>query len=106
MKEHFEIIGGVVYLDKSLFTDSLKYDNDLSKLIGSTCVNIFKTKPRIQTGVESVTIDYADSDSVRIDQDPKIYVQNLQDQYHSRVRGHLVMDIGGEQPVDIEINSF
>ena len=106
MNEHFEIIGGVVYLDKSLFTDSLKTDNDLSKLIGSTCANIFKTKPRIQTGVESVTIDYADSDSVRIDQDPKMYVHNIQDQYHSRVRGHLVMDIGEEQPVYIIINSY
>lgn len=106
MNEHFEIIGGVVYLDKSLFTDSLKADNDLSKLIGSTCMNIFKMKPRIQTGVESVTIDYADSDSIRIDQNPKMYVHNLQDHYHSRVRGHLVMDIGEEQPVDMVINSF
>lgn len=106
MKEHFEIIGGVVYLDKSLFVDALKVDNDLSKLIGSTCVNIFKAKPRIQSGVESVTIDYATSDSIRIDQDPEIYVHKLQDHYHERVRGHLLVDIGEEQPVDMIINSF
>lgn len=106
MKEHFEIIGGVVYLDKSLFVDALKVDNDLSKLIGSTCVNIFKAKPKIQSGVESVTIDYAMSDSIRIDQDPEAYVHNLQDHYHSLVRGHIVVDTGEGHPVDLVINSF
>jgi len=106
MKQHFEIVGGVVYLDKSLFADSLKVDNDLSKLMGSACANIFKTRPRIITGVESVTIDYADSDSIRIDQDPELYLHSLQDHYHSRVRGHLVVDIGEERPVDMMINSF
>ena len=106
MKNHFEIVGGIVYLDKSLYTDSLNVDNNLSKLMGSSCVNIFKTKPRIQCGVESVTIDYAGSDSVSIDQDPVKYIRSLQDQYHNRVRGHLVMDIGEGEPIDMLINLY
>lgn len=106
MNKHFEIVGGIVYLDKSLYTNSLKVDNDLSKLVGSTCANIFKTRPRIQCGVESVTIDYAGSDSVSIDQDPVDYIRHLQEQYHSRVRGHLVLDIGEDKPVDMLINTY
>lgn len=106
MNKQFEIVGGIVYLDKSLYTDSLKADNEISKLFGSTCVNMFKTKPRIQSGVESVTIDYAGSDSVVIDQEPVEYIHHLQEQYHNMVRGHLIMDIGEGDPIDMLINNY
>ena len=106
MNKHFEIVGGIVYLDKSLYTDSLKVDNALSKLSGSTCVNMFKTKPKIQSGIESVTIDYTGSDSVVIDQNPADYIHQLQEQYHNLVRGHLIMDIGEGDPIDMLINTY
>ncbi len=106
MNEHFEIIGGTVYLDKELYTDSLKVDNNLSKLTGSTCIYMFKTRPRIQCGIDSVTIDYTRSDSVTIDQNPVLYIRSLQEGYHNRVRGHLIMDIGRGDPIDVVINRY
>lgn len=106
MNKHFEIIGGIVYLDKKIFADAMQRDNNVSKLTGSTCENIFNARPRIQCGVESVTIDYSLSDRIRIDQDPEIYIHNLQDQYHNQVRGHLVIDIGLQDPIDMTISSF
>ncbi len=106
MISSFEIVGGVVYLDKMLYSDSLNLDNDLSKLTGSTCVNMFKMRPRIWTGVESVTIDYEDSDGVMIQKDPNMYIEELRQHYHSRVRGHLIVDIGEKQPIDLVINKY
>lgn len=106
MKQHFEIVGGTVYLDKSLYTDSLKADNNISKLTGSSCADIFKTRPRVQCGVESVTIDFTCSDNVSIDQNPGEYIRHLQEKYHNRVRGHLIMDIGEGDPIDMIINSY
>lgn len=106
MNEHFDIVGGIVYLDKSLYTDSLIVDNDLSKLSGSSCANMFKTRPRIQSGVDSVSIDFSGSDNVTIDQDPVLYIHKLQEHYHNQVRGHLVIDIGAGEPIDMLINTY
>lgn len=106
MKGRFEIVGGVVYLDKSLYIDSMKVDNDLSKLTGSTCVNMFKARPHIQSGIESVTIDYHYTDGVTLDQNPFDYVEELRQHYQSRVRGHLIVDVGEAHPIDLTINRF
>ncbi len=106
MKKQFNIIGGIVYLDKCLYTDSLKVDNNLSKLTGSTCAGIFKARPRIQCGTESVTISYDGCDAVTVKQDPGQYIRGLQEQYHSKVRGHLIMDIGTGDPIDMLINKY
>ena len=106
MNDHFDIVGGIVYLDKSLYTDSLIVDNDLSKLIGSSCANMFKTRPRIQCGVSSVSIDFSRSDNVTVDQNPELYIHKLQEHYHNQVRGHLVVDIGVGEPTDMLINTY
>lgn len=106
MKTHFEIIGGTVYLDKQLFADSLRHDNDLSKLMGSACTNIFATRPKVQTGIDTVTIDYSESDSVRINQDPVDYIRRLQEDYQNSVRGHLIMDAGDGDTIDLLINRY
>ena len=106
MKEHFDIIGGIVYLDKQIYTQSLTVDNDISKLTGSVCDNIFRIRPRVQCGIDSVTIDYTESDSVRVDQDPGTYIHHLQEHYHNGIRGHLIMDIGDELPTDMVINRY
>lgn len=106
MKEHFDIIGGMVFLDKDLYSEALKSDNQISKMMGSCCSNIFSIRPRIQAGVESMTIDFTTSDAICIHQDPNIYVHQLQDQYKRRIRGHLLVDTGGERPVDLVINHY
>lgn len=106
MINKFYIIDGIVYVDKHIFRESLQIDNNISKLSGSTCLNIFKTKPKIITGVESVTIDFHNIDGIAIHKDPLVFVDELRKTYQNKVRGHLVIDMGNESPVDIHINSY
>lgn len=106
MKSGFDIIDGVVYVDKRLYQQAQQVDNNISKLVGSTCVNLFKAKPAITTGIESVTIDYHLSDGVGVDMDPMIFVNELRSEYSSRVRGHLVVDTGDSEPIDMLINRY
>jgi hypothetical protein len=67
---------------------------------------MFKARPRITTGVESVTINYDLSDGVTVEKDPLIYVEELRQHYNSRVRGHLIVDVGEIHPVDLTINRY
>lgn len=106
MKLGFDIIDGVVYVDKKLYTDAQQVDNNISKLVGSPCVNLFKTRPAISTGIDSVTIDYRLADGIEIDMDPMIFVNELRSSYDFRIRGHLVVDIGNHEPVDMLINRY
>ncbi len=106
MNSGFDIIDGVVYVEKKLYQEAQRVDNNISKLVGSACVNLFKARPAITTGIESVTIDYHFSDGVGIDMDPMIFVNELRSAYDYRVRGHLVVDTGGKEPIDMLINRY
>lgn len=106
MKSGFDIIDGVVYVDKHLYQEAQLVDNNISKLVGSPCVNLFKQRPTVITGIESVTIDYRFADGVPIDMDPMIFVNELRSSYDYRVRGHLVVDTGDNKPMDMLINRY
>lgn len=106
MNSKFEIIDGIVYVEKNLFEEAQNEDNNISKLVGSPSVNLFKTRPRIITGVESVTIDYRFADEISVDIDPTIFVKEIQSLYDYRVRGHLIVDVGDHQPQDMLINRY
>lgn len=106
MKKSFNIIDGTVYLDKKLYQQAQFEDNNISKLTGSVCMNIFKTKPRLSTGIDSVTIDYHNGGDVRINRDPIEFVEEMRTTYQNKVRGHIVVDVGEDAPMDILINNF
>lgn len=106
MKTSFDIIDGIVYVDKHLYQEAQHVDNNISKLVGSTCVNLFKQRPTIITGIESVTIDYHLSDGIAVNMDPMIFVNELRSAYDYRIRGHLVVDTGDQKPIDMVINRF
>lgn len=106
MKRSFNIIDGIVYVDKSIYQEAQLVDNNVSKLTGSTCMNLFKTKPIIKTGIESVTIDFSSVEGIGINKDPVLFVEELRATYNGRIRGHLVVDVGDDHPVDININSY
>lgn len=106
MNSGFEIIDGIVYVEKMLFDEAQRLDNNISKLVGSPCVDLFKMRPMITSGVESVTIDYHFADEVSVNEDPITFVNELRDRYACKVRGHLVVDKGDHKPVDMVINRY
>lgn len=106
MNSKFEIIDGIVYVEKRLYEEAQNVDNNISKLVGSPCVNLFKSGPMITTGVESVTIDYHFADEVPVEMDPIVFVKELKTRYDYRVRGHLIVDVGDHQPKDMLINRY
>jgi len=107
MKHSFYIIGGVIYVDKFLFHESQYNDNHLSKLVGSYTLNLFKPRPRIITGIHSVTIDYSNIESLEINyDDPQRFINELRDYYKSDVRGHIVILQEAEKPQDLLINTY
>lgn len=106
MNSRFEIIDGVVYVDKHLFEEAQHVDNNISKLVGSACVNLFSRRPTITTGIESVTIDYHYADEVSVEMDATRFIDELRALYDFKVRGHLVVDMGDHVPKDMLINRY
>lgn len=106
MNRSFKIIDGIVYLDKVCYQQAQQVDNCLSKLTGSICEYMFKKRPTITTGIESVTIDFHNIDAIEINKDPVLFVQEIRLTYQNRIRGHIVIDEGAKTPSDILINKY
>lgn len=106
MMRSFNIIDGIVYVDKMVYQEAQMVDNNISKLLGSTNVNMFKKRPTITTGVESVTVDFHDVNGIGINKDPMVFVDEIREKYHKKVRGHIVVDVGDDSLQDICINVY
>ncbi|MDA3845612.1 MAG: hypothetical protein PF505_03575, partial [Vallitaleaceae bacterium] len=82
MIDGFEIVDGKLFIDKDLFRQAQLTDNNLSKLTGSSCINVFKNRPVIHTGIESVTINYHNADYVNVTRELNRFISELKDNYH------------------------
>ncbi|MCF8017772.1 MAG: hypothetical protein K9L62_00100 [Vallitaleaceae bacterium] len=102
----FNIIGGIIYVDKWIYREAQEHDNNISKLLGSQNLNMFKPRPTITTGIHSVTIDYRSIDSISVPKDPKLFVEELRTTYNTKVRGHILIKKHNQDLEDIIINKF
>ena len=106
MEKSFCIIGGILYIDKWLYREAQELDNNISKLMGSQNLNMFKPRPTVTTGIQSVTIDYQSVDSISIPKDPMLFVEELRTTYKSKVRGHILIKKQDHILQDIIINNY
>lgn len=106
MNKSFQIIDGIMYIDKQLFYQSQEVENNISRLTGSFYTDFFKTKPRCTTGQETVIIDYHNVDDIYIERDSSQFIEELQDMYHSKVRGHLTICQDDGRSKVITINRY
>jgi hypothetical protein len=106
MQKGFDIIDGMVYVDKWLFQEAQQLDNNISKLTGSYSVNLFRPRPMVTTGIDSVTIDYHNIDRLGIEKDPQEFLEELRSTYKYKIRGHIVIQQESMDQQDIVINRF
>ena len=106
VEKSFCIIGGILYIDKWLYREAQELDNNISKLMGSQNLNMFKPRPTVTTGIQSVTIDYQSVDSISIPKDPMLFVEELRTTYKSKVRGHILIKKQDHILQDIIINNY
>lgn len=106
MGKSFQIIDGTMYVDKQLFYEAQEVENNISRLTGSFYTDFFKTKPKCITGQETVIIDYHNVDEIIIEKDSSLFVEELRDMYHSKVRGHLVICQDDGRSKVITINRY
>lgn len=106
MENSFSIIGGILYIDKWLYREAQELDNNISKLMGSQNLNMFKPRPTVTTGIQSVTIDYHNIDSISVPKDPMLFVEELRSTYKSNVRGHILIKKQDHILQDIIINKY
>lgn len=105
MIEGFEIVDGRLFIDKELFRQAQMTDNNLSKLTGSCCADMFRKPPKILTGKSSITIDYHDADFVRVPKELYHFIEEIKGDYHQKVRGALKV-IVEQDLLDIVINNY
>lgn len=103
MKDEFTVVGGTVYINKDLFAHALSTENNLSFLAGNCCSNMFRTKPMIRTGIESVTIDYSHADEIPIARNLDEFIDDITNNYHSNVRGQLTV-LSNNKIVDVRLH--
>lgn len=101
----FEIVDGKLFVDKELFRQAQLTDNNLSKLTGNDASRIFKKKPRIYTGIESVTIDYHGADQVPVPRDINQFINEIKESYHYKVRGSIKVAVN-EDIFNVVINTY
>lgn len=89
MNESFEILDGKLFIEKNLFYESQHSNNNILALTGSNNEQMFKSSPSIRTGIESVIIDYHDAVNITIPRNPQEFVEELNNNYHSKCRGSL-----------------
>lgn len=106
MNNSFEIIDGIIYVDKTLFQDSQNGDNHISQLTGSYCTGIFHRKPTLSTGPQSITINYHDVDHVVIERNPEDFIESLRHEYPNQVRGHILISEKDRPIRDITISDY
>ena len=106
MESSFNIIGGIVYVDKWLYHEAQELDNNISKLMGSQNLNMFKPRPTVRIGIHSVTIDYRNIESISVPKDPVLFVEELRRTYKSKVRGHILIKKNNQVLEDIIINKY
>lgn len=105
MNNEFEIVDGKLFISKELFRQAQLTDNNLSKLTGSCCTNLFDVKPRILTGQESIIIDYHDADYLKIPQNLDTFIDDITSTYHYEVRGKIKVSYN-QQIFDVVINKY
>jgi hypothetical protein len=106
MQKSFDIIDGIVYVDKWLYQEAQQLDNNISKLTGSYAVNLFKPRPVVTTGIDSVTIDYHNVERLGVEKDPVEFIEELRSTYKYRIRGHIVIDQEDIGQQDLMINRY
>lgn len=105
MIDAFEIVDGKLFIDKELFMQAQLTDNNLSKLTGNDVSRIFFRKPRIYTGIESVTIDYHGADEVIVHSELDRFVDEIKNAYHYKVRGAIKVAVDKEV-FNVVINTY
>jgi len=106
VENSFNIIGGIVYVDKWLYREAQELDNNISKLMGSQNLNMFKPRPTVTTGIHSVIIDYHNIESISVPKDPVLFVKELRTTYDNKVRGHILIKKHNQALQDIVINKY
>lgn len=105
MVDGFEIVDGKLFIDKELFRQAQMTDNNLSKLTGSSCANLFKAKPKISTGQESVIVNYHEADFVQVPKELYQFVNELKTTYHRQIRGAIKVAVD-QDLLDVVINNY
>ncbi len=106
MNNSFEIIDGILYIDKTLFQESQHVENGISLLTGSFTTEIFSRKPALSTGPKSITVNYHNIDSIHIERNPENFIEKLRSEYPNQVRGHLLIAQRDTPIRDITISDY
>ncbi len=106
MNNCFEIIDGILYIDKTLFQESQHVDNGIALLTGSYSTEIFSNKPALSTGPKSITVSYHNVDHIHIEKNPEDFIEKLRNEYPNKVRGHLLISQKDAPIRDITISDY
>ena len=105
MNNSFDIIDGQLYIDKELYNNCQCSDHYIVALTGCDNQMLFKNSPTIRTGIESITIDYYDSDTITIDTTPQDFVEEIKSLYHSKLRGCITIN-DSDKVYDLIVNNY
>jgi len=106
MSNAFDIVDGILYVDKQLFNEAQLHDNSISQLTASHYTNLYTAGPRFKTGPETVIIDYTQADVLHIDRDPMDFIEELRKTYPNQVRGCITIHDQIHPRKSICINSY
>ena len=92
MDEFYELVGGYIEIDKSLFlTDILSKNSSFRYLVKRE--NSFKQQPEVQKKEFSIKIIFDNAKELDLEHSYKDFFKNLKNKYKHKLKGRLIVRV-------------